>query len=215
MHANRWQHFQIGDGAFLTGWNPRQKTGKPESLVVPAPFRPVLRAYWIQQGKPMVGPLFPLLRGERTGEEREQGSHAAAFRIELQRAFGIFVWAELPRKAGKPGRGTPRLGWVRAREMTERERELFVEGDFTLPVDFDSARRGFAIGMEDAGATVAEGAAAAGATVGSHTLYRRGRGRARPPVPGSIPDFSGVAEGIFGHQVANIEEGAELMNRKL
>jgi integrase len=215
MHANCWEDFQIEDGAFPSGWAPREKTGLPQRLEIPAPLRPILRAYWIAQGKPLAGPLFPLLRGERTGGQRDGGSHAGAFRIDLQRAFGIQVWGPLPRSGGKPGRGKPRLGWRVAREMTERERELFLSGRYTEPVVFHSSRAAFSIGLKEAGLSVSEGAARAGhGDLATHIEYRRDRGTPRTVPAAALPDLAtltGKAESIFGsavkgHQVANISE---------
>jgi hypothetical protein len=39
MHANCWEDFQIEDGAFPSGWAPREKTGLPQRLEIP-PFGP-------------------------------------------------------------------------------------------------------------------------------------------------------------------------------
>lgn len=207
FHANAWEDFDVDGGAFRSGWAPRQKTGLPQRLDVPEPMRPILRAYWEAQGRPMTGPLFPVLRGDRTGEGREGGSHADAFRRDLQRAFGIYEWRELPRPSGKPGRGAPRLGWVKAREMTGRERELFLPGKYTEPVDFHSWRRSFAIGMQDAGMGLSHGAALAGAGPETHKLYRRDRGTARQVPAQALPDLSGVAGALFGHSMAENAEG--------
>jgi hypothetical protein len=212
LHANCWEDFQIEDGAFTSGWAPREKTGLPQRLEIPPPLRPILRAYWIAKGKPLVGPLFPLLRGERTGGQRDEGSHAAAFRLDLQRALGIQVWGPLPRSGGKPGRGKPRLGWRVAREMTERERELFLPGRYTEPVVFHSSRAAFAIGLKEAGLSVSEGAARAGhGDLPTHVIYRRDRETPRTVPESALPDLGalvGKAGSIFGsgnkgHQVAN------------
>ena len=72
------------------------------------------------------GPVFPSRRGRRAGAVKGKTSHANAFRRDLRRAFGADVW-------------NPQTGqFEHTRPLTRRERELFEETDFTMPVDFHS-----------------------------------------------------------------------------
>jgi hypothetical protein len=131
LHESRWEQFVIAGGEFASALVVRTKGQQLERMVVPPILRPFLRAWWIQQGRPTSGLIFPTLRGERLGEVKRKVSHAKAFRKDLRRAFGVEVW------------NAKKVCFVTARELTERERELFVESKFTKPVDFHSWRRAF------------------------------------------------------------------------
>src|SRR6185436_11576267 len=96
------------------------------------------------------GLVFPARRGERAGETKIKVSHAAAFRRDLMRAFGLETWDAKTRKFKK------------AREMTARERELFTETADTLPVDFHSWRRAYSQALADAGVNAQQATALAG-----------------------------------------------------
>jgi len=65
----------------------RGRTGKVQTLIVPEPMRPVLRAWHEQHGSPPAGPVFPVTKGARKGHQRAARgvSYAARLRRELWR----------------------------------------------------------------------------------------------------------------------------------
>src|SRR5690606_20572399 len=73
LKAIRWEAFTVDDGRFPTGWVPREKTARPQLLEVPEMLRPILRDWWERAGRPMEGPVFPVRRGKRAGEQRGHG----------------------------------------------------------------------------------------------------------------------------------------------
>jgi hypothetical protein len=136
LHESRWEQFVIADGAFPSALVLRTKGKQLDRMAVAPMLRPFLRAWWIEQGRPLEGLMFPTLRGKRLGQVKRKVSQAHALRQDLQRAFGLERWDET---GGKRKSGA----FVTAREMTARERELFVESRTSLPVDFHSWRRAF------------------------------------------------------------------------
>jgi hypothetical protein len=140
LHVATWEDNLMvperGEHSFEEVWVPRTKGQAPQLLETPEGVRPMLRRWWEQSERPRKGPVFPLLRGERAGQARDQvtDSHAHALRQDLRRALGLDVW--------DPRGGKRRSGaWAAGREPTPKERALFVEGRYTLPLDFHSWRR--------------------------------------------------------------------------
>src|SRR5690606_266108 len=206
------------DGSFARGWAPRTKEGVPQRLVVPEELRPLLRWYWARRDKPREGLIFPALRAAtpatvtrtdvttsqrrlgQAGESPRQANHAKALRRDLQRAFGIEVYETEP--------DTGRMRWRVARPMTERERALFVEGQFTQPVDFHSWRRAYCQALEEAApdkATLGLRAKLADHDdTATHELYLRRFVKGLEAPAGAMPQLSRVAQqtGIFGQALA-------------
>lgn len=191
LHVLTYQDaFEVGDGEFRRGWAPRTKGNQPQRLTVPEVLRPVLRAWWEHQGKPIRGLLFPCLRGERQGAQRTKSSHAHAFRKDLRRAFGIEAWD------AESGR------WRVVRDLTEREREIFVPGKYTEPVDFHSWRRAFAQALAEAAVPAQLGAALSGHNdLATHALYLKNSRKARAMPAGSVPAQLGSGGPTFGWTV--------------
>lgn len=197
LHTSTWEDFEIDDdGVFVRGWVPRTKTKQPQRMNVPHVLQPVLAAYWEMQGRPTEGPLFPILRGERAGQARTEGSHADAMRRDVRRALGIDVW------------DTERRRWVNdARKMTPRERELFVPARYTEPVNFHSWRRAWSQGLERVGVDIVLGGALTGQTAAMQAHYRQNSRRAKSIPAESLPDLTG---GIFGQGLDNNPKGVGL-----
>jgi len=162
----------------------RKKRPMPQTLAVPEAIRPFIRGWWERQERPTEGPVFPVRRGERAGQQKKASnmSYADRLRRELLRA----------------GVARP---------------ELHTETPTTLPVDFHSTRRAYAtalarIGMNEQTAMVLTGhtdpkvhqryveAASirvlpdgavpkldAGAVRTLAVSVRRGRGKVRTPKP--------------------------------
>jgi site-specific recombinase XerC len=209
LHALDWTALDTAEnGRFAAGWAPRRKTETPQALVIPAMLRPILKDWWERTGKKTAGPVFPSRRGETVGKSKGKGSHAKAFRADLRRAFGIDV-----RRAKvvtrKNGRKLTRYVWEPLRELTARERELFVETAYTLPVDFHSWRRAYSQALADADVNVQQATALAGhSSLEAHQRYLRTASKMR-----SIPEAALPRIGVFHHSSGETG-GAENQNQQ-
>jgi integrase len=188
LHRLRWDSLDIKDGGFTWGYAPRAKTKRPQKLAIPEMLRPILRDWWERQGRPSEGVIFPVRRGERAGKERaKKNSHAAAFRRDLQRAFGI----EQPQQSvvmRRNQRRDTRVAWTTVRELTERERLLFEETDYTLPVDFHSWRRAYSQALADANVNEQQSMALAGhASAEAHYRYLKNSEKMRIIPESALP----------------------------
>ena len=196
LHAIRWESFDVEGGRFAFGWAPRQKTGAPQKLEVPAVLRPFLHDWWERRGRPTHGVLFAARRGKRVGAEKKKTSHAEAFRRDLERAFGLVTWKQTgaDRKGNPVGVWEPTTGRVR----TRRELELFEPTDFTLPVDFHSWRRAYSQALAEAEVTLQQAQALAGhASLAAHSRYIQSAQTMRSMPAAALPawgssDISGV-----------------------
>jgi integrase len=170
LHALKWDAFELpepnapeGQG-FTWGWAPRQKTRRPQKLVVPFVASVALERWWEENGKPRSGLVFPSRRSERAGEAKIKVSHARAFRRDLRRAFGIEGWDA---KKGE---------FVQVRQLTARERELFEPGEYTLPVDWHSWRRAYSqAGGRGRNGAASERVSRSCVAVRARALPRKGR----------------------------------------
>lgn len=179
LHVIRWEGFDLPD--FTWGIAPRKKGsgrakgGKPQRLVVPEVLRAILGDWWERQGRPTEGLVFPKRRGDGAGKaERQNVSHAARFREDLRRMFGIdqLEAVEAVRKNGR--KLTKRVWKKNVRPMTPRERMLFEETPYSLPVDFHSWRRAYNQGLADAGVNAQQAKGLAGhSTMEAHERYLR------------------------------------------
>jgi integrase len=204
LHTMTWDAFELprllDDGAsaggFESGIVPRKKGsrlakgGRPQRLMVPEMLRPILRDWWERHGRPSAGLVFPARRGAKAGVGARSGvSHADAFRRDLRRAFGIEE--QVPSDRERPGRGpSGALVWrpVEGRELTARERELFEETDYTLPVDFHSWRRAFNQALAEAGVNAQQAQALAGhASLDAHARYLANTSKTREIPAAALP----------------------------
>jgi integrase len=213
LHALSWESLDSERGEFLWGWAARRKTSRPQKLEIPAMLRPILKDWWRAQKKPTVGPVFPVRRGERAGEEKRKASHADALRKDLARAFGLEVWSTAVTERSN-GRKLTRQAWVPSgRRLTPRERELFEGTEFVLPVDFHSWRRAYSQALADADVTVQQAQALAGhASMSAHERYLRNAAKMRRLPPRALPrlDISHVQMG--GSQIAKSLSGWQDLN---
>lgn len=201
LHALAWDGFDLprvlDDGAtvggFETGIAPRRKGaglakgGRPQRLAVPEMLRAILRDWWERNGQPRSGLVFPTRRGRQPGEARKHSTHAAAFRRDLRRAFGIDALEEV-QIVRRDGRPSTRLVWKEARALSERERELLEETEWTRPVDFHSWRRAFNQALADAGVNAQQAQALAGhSSMAAHERYLRNSGKLRELPEAALP----------------------------
>jgi integrase len=153
LRVLNWKDLDTSEGEFRFGYAPRAKTNQPQLLEIPAMLRPVLRDWWERHGRPTEGFVFPARKGERAGEVKGRSNVAEALRRDLMRAFGIEV-PHVSTFVRSNGRPTMNVRWVKAREMTSRELELFEDSGRTKKLDFHSFRRAFKQGLANAGTDV-------------------------------------------------------------
>src|SRR5690606_26370636 len=80
--------------------------------------------------------------------------------------------------------------WKQVREMTPREREIFEETAYTLPVDFHSWRRAFSQALEDADVNVQQATALAGhASLEAHQRYLQRSTKVRKLPEAALPNL--------------------------
>ena len=176
LHAVRWESFDTDGGRFERGWAPRKKTAS-QLLEVPEMLPPILGDWWERHGRPASGLVFPVLRGERAGQEKRGVSHARAMRRDLRRVLGIDVW--------DPDAARWR---VAVREMTARECELLEGSEYRKPVDFHSWRRAYNQALGDAGVNAQTAQALAGhSSLEAHARYLRNTTRARAIPASALP----------------------------
>jgi integrase len=179
LHSMTWEHFDAKDSGFTWGMALRRKTARPQRIEVPAMLRPILVDWWQRQGKPTRGLLFPALRGKRAGEGTKTGvSHAEGLRRDLARCFGVEAF---DRKTAKWER-------VKDRKLTNRERELLEETEFTRPVEFHSWRRRFVQALADMGMSAQQAQKLAGhADLSAHERYLRTTSKTLVIPVGALP----------------------------
>lgn len=172
LHAWDWSHFD------LDGWTAakvhRPKTEKKGNrvvtftelvtLVIHEPLRTMLFGYWVDQGKPTAGPVFPVLRGDKKGQRQGKRSHARELRAALWVAgvhhplpgFDDAMAAlQAAEAALADARARQAKGDVRklqqARTAAEESAQSFdvvqAGGPMFKRADFHSFRRGFATAL--------------------------------------------------------------------
>jgi integrase len=187
LHGWTWKMFDVEDERFAFAWVPRKKTKRPQRLAVPEMLRPKLLAWWVRHGKPTSGLVFPALRGKHAGKGPKCTKHASALRRDLARAFGL-ERLEASVKMRSNDRRLTVHRWVRVRELTARERELFEESEFTRPVDFHSFRRAFSQGLAEAGVNAQTAQALTGhSSLDVHERYLRNTAAVRTIPEAALP----------------------------
>lgn len=104
VDVNTWRWSMLDLATFASCYVPRTKSGIPQKLEIPEVLRGRLRDRWLACGSPMDGPIFPVRRGPRKGEEKKRRgvSYAKALRRDLKKAgltrHGIFFDTPVSRK---------------------------------------------------------------------------------------------------------------------
>jgi len=81
----RWRWEDIDRVSFARCWIPRGKGAEPQELEIPSLLAPFLRAWWLRHGRPEGGPVFPVTRGKRRGEQRAE--RGTSFAARMRRGF--------------------------------------------------------------------------------------------------------------------------------
>jgi len=127
-----WDWSHIDTREFRTARVKRPKTKSATYVQIPEALRTVLLDWWTEHRCPGSGPVFP---------SAPHRSYSGELRLYLRRAFELDGPA--PRRLGSRGA----TGWTQLRAMTERERELLEDGEFSRRVDFHSFRRAYVTGL--------------------------------------------------------------------
>lgn len=189
IRGMRWEHLDTFGGEFKSGYALRKKTKRPQLLEIHPVLRPILRDWWERHGRPSEGPVFPVVKGARAGQEKGKNNAAASLRKDLRRAFGIEV-SELVVILKKDGRPDRKITWRRARMMTPREIELFEGSEFNKPVDFHSFRRAYKQALAEAGLDIQKSMHLSGATdVKAHQRYLQNTTKSRAMPDQAVPQI--------------------------
>lgn len=157
-----WSMIDVVD--FRTCKLKRAKTNRTQDLNFPEVLRPFLQAWWRMCGEPTSGPVFPVSRGKRKGEQRGRGNGLAKrFRRAIERAH---AW-----------KGTP------------ARREVLFDTPYSRRTDFHTLRRDFVGGLARAGTNMQSAMALAShSDADVHRRYLIDAERTIPPA--SLPTIT-------------------------
>jgi len=174
----KWTDFEMQDDEFVAGWLVRSKKAAVQKLAVPPLLQPILKMWWTKAGKPEKGYLFPQVKGEDAGKERNKTSLAQALRRDLARAFGLEVWVVDKQRFELD----PTATWSR------RQIELLQGTDRYLPVDFHSWRRAYCQAVAGSGLdSTASKKLSSHDTEAAYNRYLRSSGTALQLPDGALP----------------------------
>ncbi|HEY5240150.1 MAG TPA: site-specific integrase, partial [Polyangiaceae bacterium] len=80
----RWDWHMLDLVDFAACTILRAKTGDVQRLEVPEMLRPFLRSWWQRGGSPAAGPVFPIRRGPKVGQQRKVGAASFAHRLRRE-----------------------------------------------------------------------------------------------------------------------------------
>jgi hypothetical protein len=127
-------------------------------------------------------PRFPRT-GRRAGPSggKPGSGYAEELRKDLRRAMGLEVF--------EPGKWGGRwVEHVKPEDYTPRQRELFLDTQYTKPVDFHSWRRAFNQALADAGLNAQQAAALAGhASLEAHAKYLKNSAKSAQLPDAAVP----------------------------
>ena len=145
---NQWDWRLVDRADFATCSILRSKKRRPQELIIPAEFRPLLRQWWERAGKPTSGPVFPARGGKNAGKfKKKKGAYAERLRKALI-AAGIF---RLPpvREARRVRVGREDRTREAVRLVPHPDDPLYVDTLTTRKVDFHSFRRAFSTALAE------------------------------------------------------------------
>ena len=182
-----WDRVDFAEVRIQRAKAKRGRSGKVQTLTVPEPMRPILRAWHIAHGAPDAGPVSPVTKGDRKGEHRKE--RGASYAARLRRA----LW-----------------------RMGIRDHDVHHDTPTSRKVDWHSFRRAFATALAEAGTNeqtarllVAHGDASV------HARYVQ-QTRAMREIPaGAVPQFGAFALPPKGTAVPEGQTGESPSTEKL
>jgi integrase len=155
LDLTTWTWPLINTFTFALCTIPRTKTLSPQELEIPAVLQGPLRQWWVDQGSPTEGPVFPVTRGKRKGEARK--TRGVSFAKRLRRAL---MDAGVKRHICehpdvRPSKKKPCC-------PAFLSDPLYYPKAGSLPVDFHSFRRAFSTGLAEAGVNAQQAMVLAG-----------------------------------------------------
>ncbi len=123
---------------------PRTKTCEPQELEIPAVLQAPLRRWWVAQGSPTTGPVFPVTKGKRKGDPRR--ARGVSFAKRLRRALMV---AGIKRHRCEHPDVLPTAR--RACCAAFATDPLYHDTPVSRKVDFHGFRRGFKTGLAETG----------------------------------------------------------------
>lgn len=197
-HAWDWSHVDLKRFESAHVFRPKTQKSTGEAPIVLATLTKLeldefaaerLRAWWISQGRPKKGPVFPVRKGDRAGEQQTKRSHARELRHYLweadvhrpidgqEEAFAEAVNALRTAERALTAAGkSERRKAQRARLAAEQEAKaldaLQTDTDQTKRAHVHSFRRAFATGLAAANVNVQQAMALAGhSSAATHKRY--------------------------------------------
>ena len=137
----RWDWSMLDVEGFAVCTIARAKTGDVQTLEVPEVLRPFLRAWWARAGKPVAGPMFPVRRGRRAGQTRQDRGTSFAYR--MRRDFFRAGVVRLPPIVDTDGKATPNPG-----------DPLYFDTPVSRRMNFHSLRRAYDRALAGAGVNI-------------------------------------------------------------
>lgn len=144
----RWDWMMIDTVGFMACTIARAKTGDVQSLEIPAILRPFLRIWWERAGKPVAGPVFPVRKGARVGQQKK--GHNTSFAKRLRRELFKAGVVRLPPVLDADGKSAPNPA-----------DPIYFDTRVSKRVDFHSFRRAYNTALARAGVNMQQAMALA------------------------------------------------------
>lgn len=203
-----WLWEMIDTSKFASCIVPRTKTLAPQQLEIPDVLRGPLKAWWVSQGSPKSGHVFPVTKGKRKGEARR--TRGVSFAKRLRRAL---MMAGLKRHACEHPEvcATPRKPCCSAFPTDP----LFAATPGTLPVDFHSFRRAFKTGLAEAGVATEHAMLLSGSSdPRTHARYVVSTPAMRLIPAAALPTLKGTGKGTEADESALSSSGTRDSNSR-
>jgi integrase len=182
---HRWDWSMIDRVNFAECKILRSKTKQIQTLELHPVVAETLRLHWIAAGRHDAGPVFPVRRGVRAGQQKAMRGNSYAKR--LRRA--LLRCSVIRHVCTRPADADPRKGDEPCCANLAHD-PLFSETATTLPVDFHSFRRAFSSAMAAAGVNAQRAMRLAShADEKTHMRYVMNTPEMRLLPPGAVPNL--------------------------